>query len=135
MIRFGYFPDFSDPTVLFWGQADDLARFAAFLRRVVSSTRGEVHLADETLFEPADRASLVIVPSSDGLGVRRVESEPPEAAFRWLLSRELAERFSDLIEAVASAPGPAHQYLDSPDGDDAVVVVSKGEYDGAFGTV
>ena len=105
MIRFGYFPDFSDPTVLFCGRADDLVRFAAFLRDAAASGRRESRLADDPLFEPARRTSLVIATSDDGAGLRRIEAEP-RAAFRWLLSRELAERFSELIEGVASTPGP-----------------------------
>jgi hypothetical protein len=133
MVRFGYFPEFADPTLLFWGEADDLSRFAALLRRAASSPRREFPLADEPLFRPTARTSVVIVKSSAGLGLRRRGRGAADAEFRWAMDRDLARRFADLIEAVARSAGPGHHYLDAPEVDDALVVVSKGEYDLAFG--
>ena len=132
MIRFGYFPDFADPTLLFWGEAEDLSRFAAFLRDAAPWANGELSLADEPLFRPANRISVVIARTNDRLGLRR-RGRGRSATFRWAIDEELARRFADLIEAVARSTGPSHHYLDAPDGDDALVVVSKGEYDEAFG--
>ena len=132
MIQFGYFPDFADPTVLFWGEAEDLSRFAAFLREAASWTNGELSLADQPLFRPVNRISVVIARTSERLGLRR-RRRGRSATFRWAMDEELTRRFADLIEAVARSTEPSHHYLDAPDGDDALVIVSKGEYDETFG--
>ena len=40
----------------------------------------------------------------------------------------LVARAAELVDELARSPGPGHQYLTTHPGDDAIVVVSKGEY-------
>jgi len=53
-----------------------------------------------------------------------------DSPLAWRLSKSQASHFADLVDGVAAAQRPCHDYLDSEGRDDLVVVVSRGEYDG-----
>ncbi len=60
-------------------------------------------------------------------GLRRVEHE--RVSFEWTLDCEEWDDLAELLSPLPLSPEPAHQYLAGDYADDAIVVVSKGEYD------
>ncbi len=51
-ISLGFFPDFHDPTVLFWGSSEALEQLAAFLRGMASQGKERVFLSEENWINP-----------------------------------------------------------------------------------
>lgn len=67
------------------------------------------------------------------LGLRCVAETITSRSFEWRLDAGLSRNLADLVVVLVHSDGPSHPYLDSPDGDDATVVVSTGEYPPHFG--
>lgn len=60
-------------------------------------------------------------------GLRRKSSQhPPE--FEWLRTAEGWDHLAELIDDLVRSTSPGHQYLSAYPKEDAIVVVSKGEY-------
>ncbi len=71
-------------------------------------------------------------PRSEGLrgvgqGLNRIASQTGEE-FEWCLTADDWENFAELLGPLADSRDPGHQYLNACPHDDAIVVVSKGEY-------
>jgi hypothetical protein len=60
-------------------------------------------------------------------GVRRIASASGKE-FHWRRTAEGWNDLADLIDGVVKSPVPGHQYLSSYPSEDAIVVLSKGEY-------
>lgn len=124
----GYFADFREPTVLFWGSATGLCRLAKFLG-CLGGQDTEVLLTDQSWIQAIGGIRLWVEISDPESGMRqRRRGSPPE--FRWRLTAETARRFAELTRPVGESVRPCHQYLDTDCIDEVEVVVSKGEYDG-----
>jgi hypothetical protein len=64
--------------------------------------------------------------NSEGL---RLIRDKPSPSFRWALARDDWYDLVALLDGMIAAKYPCHQYLTSFPSEDALVVVSKGEYD------
>ncbi len=60
-------------------------------------------------------------------GVRRKSSNLGQE-FEWLRTAEGWDYLAELIDGLVRCPAPGHQYLSAYPSEDAIVVVSKGEY-------
>ncbi len=60
-------------------------------------------------------------------GLRQIASEPGPI-FQWTRSSENWDYLAQLVAPIVTSVNPAHQYLTRYPGEDAIVVVSKGEY-------
>lgn len=125
----GVFPDFGDPTVLFWGNAGGLERFAGWLRNLDGKTAADMPLSTLSWVTTVRNTDIQIEIGSEDTGMKRLATGQ-DSPLIWRLSNSLASHFADLIDGVAASHRPCHHYLDSEGQDDLVVVVSHGEYDG-----
>jgi len=64
---------------------------------------------------------------SGGQGIRRVEPATLPI-FEWQRSAEAWDYLAELIDPIVKESTPGHQYLTRFPGEDAIVVLSKGEY-------
>ncbi len=67
-------------------------------------------------------------PDLTSIGLRRTSS-PTRFDFEWVRTAEGWEYLAELIDTLVSHPDPGHQYLSAYPKEDAIFVVSKGEYD------
>ena len=127
-ISVGFFADFHDPTMLFWGSSDALRRFAGFLRNAGRQGRVRAILNEENGINPIRgiRIRLEISVRASGM-LRASGAAAPD--FTWCITATQADKFADLVESLAKSQKPGHHYLDCEARDDIVVVVSMGEYD------
>lgn len=82
---------------------------------------GDIRLrlrSSDDFFEETDGESM--------LGLRRIENE--QCSFIWTRTKEGWDYLAKLIAGMISAKHSGHQYLTNFPDDDAIVVVSKGEY-------
>jgi hypothetical protein len=120
MLRSGYFRNFkSAPTVLIWGDANDMGRLAGLL------AAGAIGSSPD-LGEPVkavDGYAIALRPASASLGM-----QIRERGLEWVLAPETMRDFAQAVEGVAIAERPAHQYLDGGESEVLQVIVSCGEY-------
>ncbi len=126
-VRFGFFPSFSDPTVLFFGTAEALGD----LRDAILSLRQQspLKLDEDSRLIPLNNTTVTVSLSNVERGMHRVDTRA--SAFTWQLSDEDVTSAAERISAVINRDKPSHHCLDSLP-DDFVVVVSKGEYPDTF---
>ena len=128
-VRMGYFENFKGAdTILVCGDGDGLQRLADVLRTLedVNAAPVDLHLLP---FVQVDRGvELTAHPVDRDLGVRRTGSA---SCFTWHHSQEGWLESAEKIEVVAWS-GEGHCDLRAILAGDAVVVVSKGEYDEAW---
>jgi hypothetical protein len=120
MLRIAFLPSDFNPMVLALGEAEDLHRLAATLRRFAR--------------EPAEvplEASQVTLTGTDGpLGIHPA-GEP--GAFLWRLDAALAQNFADRIDALAQPARLAgSELLECTTEEEIPVKVSRGEYTDDF---
>lgn len=127
-ISVGFFADFHDPTVLFWGSSEALDQLAAFLRSLARQGKGTTSLNEENWISPRRGIRLRLEISQAASGMIKAPGTV-EADFTWRITPRQAFNFADLIESLAKSQRPGHHYLDCESKDDVVVVVSRGEYD------
>lgn len=128
-VRVGYFADFkSDNTVLFWGWSAGLTRLATLLRALSARGEAEVRLTDEPWMRAVHEIRITIAVADCGRGMHGTAGGARND-FCWSLTPASARDFAAAIEALADSTHPAHQYLDSDDKDQCVVMVSMDEYD------
>ena len=72
-------------------------------------------------------AAAVGMSSDVRQGIRRISDLSPD--FVWTRTAEGWDYLARLLDGLMQHPGPSHQYLTRYPGEDAIVVVSKGEYD------
>lgn len=134
-LRYTWVPDFrNERVVLIVGGEDAFQQFAALLNKLA---RGHVPLTvaldSETFVVANPTLPLTLNIAQRDLGMRRLGGDPLGSYLDWEISRETAARFAQLVDELARAGTPGHQYLDVVVGDALCVVVSKGEYDdGSF---
>lgn len=129
-VVFGFFSEFAEPTMLFAGSQSSLRRFAALVRSFSTHRPLQVELHAHPDFATIRGTKVNLVTKQDGpAGIRMLRSIEGDHEFVWRLTPANANRFGELIEAVANAAAPCHHYLDTNDSDDVTVVVSREEYD------
>jgi len=125
-VRMGYFENFkSTNTILVSGDEEGLQRLAGVLRSLEDTNARPVELHLLSFAEVHGGIELTAYPVDREIGVRRVGSA---LYFRWHHSAEGWLESAEKIEAVARGSG-GHCYLGATPAGDAVVMVSKGEYD------
>ena len=127
-ISIGYFAEFHDPTVLFWGSSEAMYQLAAFLRSMARHGKGKALLNEENWINPRRDIRIWFEVSQAASGMNKAPGTAG-ADFNWSITERQALEFADLIESLAESQKPGHQYLDCEDKDEFVVVVSRGEYD------
>jgi hypothetical protein len=110
-----------DEQVLLWGDQLDMVALSNGFRAA-----GEAPTLDRAPFLP-DGVKLLIGEPATGM---RHEGD----GLLWRIAPADALQFAELVSALASFPGPAHQYLDVDVSHDfgIEVKVSKGEYPDSF---
>jgi hypothetical protein len=125
-LRFGYFEEFSDSTLMFFGDCNSLK----FLFDALSSlsSRDFIQLDTESQFKSVNNESLSLrlVPVAKGL--LRYKANYHRCSFEWQLSSNQAVYLAGKVKTVIDANYPCHDYLETEELDDAIVVVSKDEY-------
>jgi hypothetical protein len=120
MLRIGFLPSDLNPMVLALGEAEDLHRLAATLRR----------FAREPADTPLEASPIKLTASQGPLGVHPA-GEP--GAFIWRLNAALAESFADRIDALAQPARLAgSDILECTTEEEIPVKVSRGEYTDDF---
>ena len=128
-LYFGCFPDFYDPTVLFWGSSDRLLRFAALLRDFAMEKITKEQLEKISWMESVRKTRILAELVDVSTGMTKIESGS-DWDFHWGLTKDNANLFAELVEVVARSEYPCHNYLDSIATEKFTVYVSMGEYDG-----
>lgn len=125
----GYFENFkSANTILVSGDEEGLQRLAGVLRRLEDTNAQPVELHLLPFAEVHGDVELTARPVDRELGVRR---SGMASRFDWHHSAEGWLESAEKIEVVAGGSG-GHCYLGATPAGDAVVVVSKDEYDEAW---
>lgn len=124
-LRYGFFKDFIDPTLLFFGRANSLIALRDILLRLPSQKF--IKIEDNTGFSPVanEALSLRLTEVAEGM---RYQTTNERDFFEWRLSADQAVHFAEQIQGVIDADHPCHDYLDTSTLDKVVVVVSKDEY-------
>jgi hypothetical protein len=124
-LHLAYFQNFkSTNTILISGDEEGLQRLADHLRPLEDATAKPVNLHLLPFVQAHGGVSLTAHPVDRELGVRRIGP----SRFDWHHSQEGWLESADKIEAVVRGSG-GHCYLGESPAGDAVVMVSKGEYD------
>ena len=123
-LRLGYFADFlSRNTLLVSGDEQELMRLSNVLREFAIGTNrrlllGTVYVA-ETRLRRELWAELAEKPTN-------ALTTPDAGVWSWRRTAEGWKDAADLIDGIAGAASPCHQFLD--DDGNSMVMVSKGEY-------
>jgi hypothetical protein len=124
-LHLAYFENFKDAnTILICGDGDGLQLLADHLRSLEDPNAEPVNLHLLPLVQAQGGVSLSAYPVDRELGVRQIGP----FSFDWHHSQEGWLESAEKIEVVARGSG-CHCYLGEGPAGDAVVMVSKGEYD------
>lgn len=137
LIRLAYYDASDGPRLVFFGPREvNLKSLQDFFRRLAAS-EGELYEVHQQAFISAHGATKLTAccvgpmfkqEKEKPLGLRRVRgTSVPE--FEWRRTAEGWDYLAQLIDALVTRADPGHQYLTSYPSEDAIVVVSKGEYD------
>lgn len=125
-VRLGYFENFKGTdTILLCGDGEGLQRLAKHLRTLEDANADPVNLHLLPFVQVHGGIELTAYPVDRELGIRRTGLG---SRFAWHHSQEGWLESAEKIEAVVRGGG-GHGYLGETPAGDAVVVVSKGEYD------
>ncbi len=125
-LHLGYFENFNGAdTILICGDEEGLQRLADHLRPLEDPNAEPVNLHLLPFVQVYGSVELTANSVDQELGIRRVGTAP---CFAWHHSQEGWLESTEKIEAVAQGSGGYCDLGATPAGD-AVVVVSKGEYD------
>jgi hypothetical protein len=120
MLRIGFLPSDFNPMVLMLGEAEDLHRLAAMLRR----------FAHEPEDAPLYAACICLTASPGPLGIHQAGTP---GAFLWRLDAAHAHSFADQIDSLAQPARLAgSEILACTTGEEIPVKVSRGEYTDDF---
>lgn len=134
-IRLAYYDSFDGPRVVFFGPMDvDFRNLQEIFKRL-SLNEGPFELHNVPFIQAF--GGLRIVASSAGSmfdrgkgksqGFRQLTLRHGKE-FEWKRTAEGWDYMANKIDGLISSSGPVHQYLTSYPEEDAIVVVSKGEY-------
>jgi hypothetical protein len=119
--RSAYFPNFKGgPKVLFWGDTKAIADLAALIRQCLEDFRS---LDLTSRGHSVDGRAIILMPSTFPKGMQFTGSR-----FEWFLDRETMLQFVEMLDSLAKAEGPGHQYLDTLGPEEITVMASSGEY-------
>jgi hypothetical protein len=122
MLRHAYFSNFKQgPKLLVWGNAADIREFADFLATTVHKSDG---FTSSIPGIAVDDSEVLLVRSGHCDGLQRAANN----AFSWCVDRESLSEFIDMVDALAAADGPCHQYLECSVAGEVTVMVSRDEY-------
>jgi hypothetical protein len=131
------FYDASDgPRIVLFGPADaDFQSLQRLFVRLSQTPEMTCELADQPFIAAFGGTKVLLVCSgpmfphkrSGGQGIRRVESVTLPV-FEWRRSAEAWDYLAELIDPIVKESTPGHHYLTRYPGEDAIVVLSKGEY-------
>src|SRR5437016_5029610 len=109
-IYFGYFPDFTNPTILFSGTPAAFALFEELFRKFLSDEKDALHLSELQLFARGN-VDIVLRLLPKATGMKKINDK----SFDWGLSVKEVTLFADELHDFAQATAGAafHQYLDS----------------------
>lgn len=134
-IRLSFFDASDGPRIVFFGPLDvDLAALQQCFRRL-SQEGGQIQLDKEQFVLPfggiqvlAKCSGAVIKGRNEGKqqGIFRRPGLP--FCFDWTRSADGWDYLAELIDGLVQSKTAGHQYLTRYPGEDAIVVVSKGEY-------
>lgn len=123
-IYFGFFEDFKDPTVLFFGDIQGYSLFANLFDNYKDKKGATIDLATLDYFIPG-KINIIIKILSKDTGMKHIN----ENVFEWGLSKGKCEEFSDKLKRLTlESTGGVHEYLDCDSLDEVAVVASLGEY-------
>lgn len=128
MLRYAYLEFSEDPTVLLWGDQNDMHALAGLLRGV-PSIRTESSLAKLGCHAQIGETVFVKFCESAARGMKRVEGK--DGTFQWELDRDHSILFVELVEVLASSD-QGHQYLECGSSDEITVKASCCEYPDHF---
>ncbi len=116
MLRIGFLPSDFNPMVLMLGEAEDLHRLAATLRR----------FAHEPADTPLDGSCICLTACDGPLGIHQADNP---GALLWRLDAAHAQGFADQIDSLAQPARLAgSEILECTTGEEIPVKVSRGEY-------
>ncbi len=125
-VRIGYLENFKGAdTILVSGDEEGLQRLADILRSLEDANAEPVGLHLLQIAQARGGVELTAYPVDRELGVRRIG---PASCFDWHHSEKGWIESAEKIGVVAQGSG-CHCYLGATAASDAVVMVSKGEYD------
>lgn len=125
-LHIGYFENFKEAnTILVSGDGATLQELADVLQLLEGTNAEPVNLHLLPFVQVHGGVSLTAYPVDQELGVRRTGSA---LCFVWHHSQEGWLESADQIEVIARGKG-GHCYLGTTAAGDAIVMVSKGEYD------
>lgn len=122
----GFFSDFFEPnTILLTGDKGALEAIAANLSSLEDPTAQKLDIHLLSFITSFGDIKLVAFPVGRELGIRR--TDPLKPHFSWQLSEEGWLEVAEKIWQVANCSS-CHTWIESQGADDAVLLVSRGEY-------
>lgn len=138
-IRLAYYEAGDGPRLMLFGPLDvDLPNLQTLFRQLSSTPGKSVQLEEQSFVVAFHGVRLALSCSGSMLerprdahaGLRRATGQV-EPVFEWVRTAEGWDYLAELVEGLIEAEKPGHQYMTSYPDADAIVVVSKGEYDDA----
>ena len=133
-IRLEYYEASDGPRLMFFGPLDvDLRSLQATFRQLAATLNMDVQLDEQPFVVPLARVRLSSLdlmtkqPKTSRIGFRRIQNDTA-LSFHWSRTCEGWDYLAELIDGLIKSPGAGHQYLTRYPDEDAIVVVSKGEY-------
>lgn len=129
-MRIGCFDNFGDweTVILIDGNSVELASLADILCDLEGSDNQSVTIHELPFATSHGHVELTAYPAGDREGLIRAGNSSCQR-FDWFRRKEGWIEAAEKIQAVADSTRAGHVYLDSLGRDDAIVIVSKAEYD------
>jgi hypothetical protein len=130
-IRLTYYEASDGPRLMMFGPMTvDLQNLQSLFRRLASKPDQPIMLDEEPFVVPFQGIKVKLL-SAEGakgrLGLRRTKCLS-KLEFEWTLSADYWDDLVERLEGLIKPDTPGHQYMDAYAYEDAIVVVSKGEY-------
>jgi len=134
-LNLAYYNASDGPRIMLFGPMEADFQSLQTLFRSLSQSKATIQLHCLPFIQAFDHIRLhldcsgPIFQSGQGKpqGVRRIGSSEGEE-FAWRRTDEGWDYLAELIDGLVRSSGPGHQYLSSYPNEDAIVVLSKGEY-------
>lgn len=133
-LRLAYYISSDGPRLVMFGPLGvDLLSLQGTFRRLATTGGHSLQLDDQPFVVPFARIRLSSSGELSGeeedhpFGLRQIRDEG-SPSFRWVRTCEGWDYLAELLQGLIDAPTAGHQYMTSYPDEDAIVVVSKGEY-------